>query len=948
MPAPRPTFNPPYDIHLLRGQTIELSGLLEIDRTTAADYIDANATIKYGFQTSFSASANLKITATIGNTASRKPTCKIALNAAAPTDPKFQISSFLVYVIVTDTSDNSTSETALRIHVHQLIQDVWMTPDPFTVYQGMKDARAGLYAHFDDGVVAEIGDIYFGDNGGVVPYTITNKPRITWKCTAAPSLINASGKITTGQLSGDFPVSVSVKYGTKTVSAIGKIQVSTNLSANQTTIQVELVTTGGSPGFSRLNEIPNILFLPEGFTDSGVFEDLVNNYVADLVRNKITSPFDQLKGSINFWKAFVPSREVGLTHRSVLEVYASGTTLNAYSPSVPAKPDSDDASTWTAENLLYFVGVPLKSDEAVDDAVLRLRWENTTRLTAAQLDVLFSVDNALVFGWKSSADRRLPDATDSAFGISVNDYSAAAQDEKHELINFDNRRVQRDFLDGFLGTLRDGQNNLIGPVFVMDKASGNRGKDFDNVIFLLATNAGRAQNETGYLFAGLKLPDDITLTGTLADFRTSRIPPVLPSVLPPMAKATLTHELVHSFGLGDEYGEPNSDYSNKPITDPAVANWPFANYTDGVYLTDEYSNLQAKLDLESPISGGGTALDAFKIKWRYPRIRKCSLVTAISLSGSDMVMTLKSPKADFKVNETVFFRKRRVNRFQMRVYDEKYKVEADIVSPATLAEEFIKYYVKVKSIDSVNNKITIKSDFGTTTVAVELKAGQTRFFKVGQRLGIFEKRVFDPVYTVLRTPATTAGQPDLQTLSLSPEMKVKSVTATSVTLQTVGTTPVPADLTTIHPNEELLLYAVVEAPQKHRSAQYPFAELTAKPVLDYLKANPFPLNANPTHQEIIDTSIVANSSLPQSLVPCCSRRKKEIVGLFSGGMARHGGIYHPAAKCLMFTTTEEDDKKNVHYIELCAVCRYTLINMIDPTRFAKFDEDYMSRKIYPD
>lgn len=158
----------------------------------------------------------------------------------------------------------------------------------------------------------------------------------------------------------------------------------------------------------------------------------------------------------------------------------------------------------------------------------------------------------------------------------------------------------------------------------------------------------------------------------------------------------------------------------------------------------------------------------------------------------------------------------------------------------------------------------------------------------------------------------------------------------------------PAGLTTINPNEELLLYAVIAVPANQRTAQYPYAELIAKPVLDYLHANAFPLNANAAHEEIIDTSTISNSSLPKSLIPCCSRRKKEIIGLFSGGMSYHTEIYHPTAQCLMFTQIEEDKKKKLSYIELCAVCRYTLINLIDPTKFAKFDTDYMSRNIYPD
>jgi hypothetical protein len=956
MPAPRCAFNPPYDIHLLRGQSIELSNLLEIDGTDAPEYTDAHASIKYSFQTSFNASNNLKITATLGNPTSRKPTYLIKLDAAAPADAKFQITSFLVYAIVTDTSDNSTSQAAIRIHVHKTIQKVWMTPDPITVYQGMAGARATVYALFDDKVVAEIGDIYIGDNEEIVKYTITNKVQIKWKCTATPALINDSGRITPGNRSGNHILSITVKYGSQTLTATGTVQLSDALSASQTTIKAELITSGKCPGFDKLNEVPNILFLAEGFTNSTAFGQLLDNYVSDLVSKKISSPFNLLKGSINYWKAFVPSREDGLTYRSVLEVLETEPNrMLGLRAKVATKPASADASTWTAENLLYFVGVPVRNDATVGNTALRLRWENTTKLTAAQLDVLFGPTNGLVASWRSDAECRLPDAKDTAFGISVNDYTAVEQDGQYNLINFDKRRVQRDFLDGFLGGLKDTDNNLIGPVFVMDTPAGHRGKDFDNIIFLLVDGRGRAQNETGYMFSAVNFDSTITLMGTLVDDRVSEVAISVPATIPLRKKGTITHELLHSFGLGDEYGEEPDDnaYKGKIITDPLVVNWPFTAYKDPAYYADEYSNVQPRKDFERPKTGGGTGteLDAYKIKWRYHRIQKCSLVTAVTTSGNDVLMTVKNPKAGFKAGESVFFRKRRVNRYQLRVFDKDMRVVADIVSPATLPSAFTKYYVKVKTIDAANNKLTIKSDFGTNQTTIELMTGQTSFFSVGQRLDIREKRVTDPIFTILRTPATTTGQPDTQTFLLSPELTIKSVAGNQVTVQPVGTATFPAGISTLNPNEEMLLYAAVPVRDNQGTNQYKYAELIAKPILEYLNDNPFPLNANTVHEEIIDTDDIQNSTLPPKYIPCCSRRKKEIIGLYSGGMSYFGGVYHPSAQCMMhgyyLSPSDTKDKKE-QLIELCAVCRYTLINLIDPTKFGDFDADYLTRKIYPD
>ncbi len=955
MPAPRPAFQPPFDIHLMRGQTIQLEHLLEIEGTEAADYIDAHANIKYNFSTSFPASNKLKISAAVGNASSRKPTCKITLDSAAPTDTDYLMGSFVVYVTVTDTTDSTTAETGLRIHVHDAIEEIWMTPNPFTVYQGIESERCALYALFKDGVVAEIGDIYEGDNEGIVDYKLTNKLSIKWISTTA-GLVSNSGKITPGTKTGNHIVKVEVKYGTKTVKTEGEIRISDALTATQAGIKAEKVATGCCPGFAKLNEVPNILFLPEGFKNKEDFEAIVLDYVSDLVSKKISAPFDLLKGSINFWKAFVPSRESGITYRGTLGVYEgvaekgeTGTPLRGYSINSPLKPTDADVNTWSPENLMYVVPLPLKSDETISDGDLRKRWEKTTLLTTAQLDILFDANNSnvLVMSWKSEVERRLPDAKDTAFGISVNDYNAIQNDGDHNLINFDKRRVQREFLDLFLGGLKDTEGNAVGSVFVMDKTTEKRGKDYDNIIFIIAGTRGREQNEEGYLFVLLHDENRMTLTGTLADKRVSEVPVKMLKKLSLVQKATLTHELCHSFGLGDEYGETpdNSDDIGKPVTDAAVAGWDFATYKGAPAGLDEYSNVQAKKDMERPKTSGGTEIDAFKVKWRYHRIQKCSLVSTITASANELTVTLKTPTVAFAANEVVFLRKRRINRQVIVMNDKDFKIEAIVVSPGTLPKYFIGgYHLKIKAIDAANHKINLARYDGTRR-EVELLPGQTAFFRNGQRVYLFKERASDAIQTTIRIPSATAGQPDtIGGYTLSKALKVKSRSGGTVTLEALDGTAIDAQIKTLNANEEMLLYATVAPPEALVTNQYKYAELTSKLILDYLNTNAYPLNANAAHEEIIDEDTVQTSSLPKELVPCCSRRKKEIVGIYSGGTRHHGEIYHPTAQCLM--RTHNIDEKE--YVELCAVCRYTLVNMINPLKFGDFDKDYLERKIYPE
>ncbi|GAB4042315.1 zinc metalloprotease [Spirosoma litoris] len=969
MSAPQPSFHPPYDIHLLWGQAIDLLVLLELDQTDVDDYLDgldASRRVSYQFIPSFLPTADLKITFKNDGTVDR-PSCLIELANTPPGDWFNLINNFLVSVVVTDSTNPakvSVTQTAIRIHIHKSIQDVWITPSPLTVYQDMDSARFCVYALFDDGVVAEIGNLFEGDNGDEIDYSITNPIQLKWSSSTA-GLIDSDGEITPVQDTQDHDVTLKVTYGTQTFTRTGTVRMSDVLNANQTAIRVREVANSESPGFAKLNQVPNILFLPEGFTDVGDFNRLVDNYVADLIGNKITAPFNWLKGSINFWSAFVPSRENGITHRGMLEVIENpretgdnGPTMRGVKPTKAVKPDDEDASTWEFENLLYYVGFPVKGDETLSDFQLKFRWEQTTLLSSIQLSVLFPDPDGdtdqpnnydLITLWKSSVDRRLPDAKDSAFGVTVNDYIAFDNDGDYRDVNFDQRRVQRRFLDGFLGGLKDRKNNPVGPVFVRGTATTSRGKDYDNIIFLVAdTQGGREQNANGYLFILLDDDGSPTLPGTLADNRVSAAPVSIPAKLPLEQKAVLTHELGHSFGLGDEYGEstPDDDYDNRYVGSSKVASWPFARYQKPAYFTDGDSNVQPKVDFERPSSHGPepTEIDAYRIKWRYHRTRKASLVSSPSFANNTLTVTANDPSVRFSPGETVFLRKRRINRQVLRLKNTDSTKRADIISPTTFPKGYLLKRHTVLQVNAASNKLTIKPQSGSgSQQELELVAGQADFFKKGERVRIYRERASDPIQTIIRTPSPTDPDHDTIAILLSPALKVESVTNAQVVLS-IPTGTLQTELQILQADEEMLLYAPITA--DGATAQYPYAELISRPILDYLNTNPYALNANKAHKEIIDTSDIQNSSLPSSLVPCCSRRKKEIVAVYSGGARTHGDIYHPTAQCMM-NTSSTGKKEKRHYIELCAVCRYTLVNMISPASFRKFDEDYMNRKIYP-
>jgi hypothetical protein len=67
------------------------------------------------------------------------------------------------------------------------------------------------------------------------------------------------------------------------------------------------------------------------------------------------------------------------------------------------------------------------------------------------------------------------------------------------------------------------------------------------------------------------------------------------------------------------------------------------------------------------------------------------------------------------------------------------------------------------------------------------------------------------------------------------------------------------------------------------------------------------------------------------------RLKSQIIGAFEGGHAYNCEVYHPSGDCVML------DPINAR--QFCHVCRYAMVDQIDPLQHGAIDRDY--EKIYP-
>jgi hypothetical protein len=65
----------------------------------------------------------------------------------------------------------------------------------------------------------------------------------------------------------------------------------------------------------------------------------------------------------------------------------------------------------------------------------------------------------------------------------------------------------------------------------------------------------------------------------------------------------------------------------------------------------------------------------------------------------------------------------------------------------------------------------------------------------------------------------------------------------------------------------------------------------------------------------------------------CFKNKTRIIGLYEGGAQRARDIFHPAGNCMM-----RDDHDEA--AEFCHVCRYVIVDMVDPSKHFEIDLDY--------
>ena len=550
--------------------------------------------------------------------------------------------NFLIEIDGVGPAHATDNTEVIRVHVHLAVADVWLTPRTLTVRPsdpaspaGVTRCRFAVHALFDTGIT---GDLTLGHG-------------VTWK-TAAPAAVHRNVK-PSGLLvidAADVPPK-DIEITAKLPASLGgattppaKLQIRPAWASEAARPKATIVTGSAHAGelwegVVRPESVPNVLLVSDGFRaqDGPNFDKVVDTIVHHLKTDYFTRPFDLVSTRMNFWKAFVPTADLGLSVRSEVFSYDGDAGILAeVMPTVEKPPEP--GTSWTLENLLYAVGLPVPGDlfdENGDPKTpknLRDEWAKIVE------DDLSDVPDKIIEDrsdpdkttWKKLAmGRGFIEQLDAFPGLSLGAPPAANARDNTRLRLYDEHGGVP-ALNTFLSVLQaapaangniafTGTGKPIGDLWVND----DEAYEFMNStlqVFVSSFEGGRPTN-AGRIAMGVRdgdIPIQVKMIPGRVDFQLDLTDP--PQDIETNLCRTTAHELGHSFGLGDEYRDIKDTFTG-----------------DEEQLADK-SNLQGEDDAQVEVEEGGVTkkvLHGDEIKWRWHRIHKAAVISDPILEAGD-------------------------------------------------------------------------------------------------------------------------------------------------------------------------------------------------------------------------------------------------------------------------------------------------------------------------
>ncbi|HKF00131.1 MAG TPA: hypothetical protein VKG45_14520 [Actinomycetes bacterium] len=771
--------------------------------------------------------------------------------------PPPRLRSFVVQAEVTSTFRDTHGEEAqqswtarVRVHVHDAIERLWLTPPSLTVREGATNMRFTVLARFADGS--------FGDLTNWCPSTADNlhagvfvhardsaDPELAWSA-SSPDGSAGLEETADGEPVGERTSVLRCTAGGGAGATVTVHRPLPPSTATQATAEVHCQQPWSSgvrvnhlagAGFAAMADpgVRNVLFLPDGFeaADRATFERCVRRLVARLSHRRRTRPFDLLKDRFNYFQAWVASPQAGISVLDELDRVQEGADSPA-GDGVPVplpRPPDPAAAKWSLAELIDQVGLPTPADDP-DGSPLDAPREAAWQALHGPAVTIGRAQDAYP-QWLALNDRALVNERDTAFHTAKSSRPTLTPDRGEFSIGLHPLRLDDDDLEAFLTALQDDHGR---PLAEERKVWTRQGKDRDLVVILCrtghkgGTNNPRVNDEGlgHYACVALDQEEEHHLVdaagGTGFDVRVQPVP----SDLVPLVWLAAAHELSHSLTLEDEYGGPG-------ILTPEGAD----DLAGG-------ANVQLRSEVDF-----GSGLDAEAIAWRWPRIAAAGVLRAV----------IERPPAE-------------TDPFRLRLepgHARSFR-NGDVVRVRTRP---------VATAVGSSDPLTVTVD-GDDLIATP---------RMGSRLDTGRYPAGSVVLLPLREP-----EPEPFELGADLELVARSVR------ERIGDTRRPLDAASDRP---------CVPPQD------PLAWRAPTPPLDFAAAAPRP-----------------------------PRWSVWIVGLYEQGGGFGCGVYRPTGICLMRLQLREPAVAGFEgAVEFCPVCRYAIVDLVDPTRHPALDRDYARR--YP-
>jgi hypothetical protein len=753
--------------------------------------------------------------------------------------PDDRVENFLVKAVATarNGAETSTAEAWTRVHVHQSVERIWLTPNPMTIHEGsFSNPRFTLLGEFDDGVVADmtrIGDTVAAWRG-----------RVTWTSNIATVTVTDTGRLeATARADAQITASFQPPGGgaPETDTATARVVPPWSDGADLTLV---------SGDADRRERVPNVLFMAEGFDESAADRDAFNRIVDTVVdglrKNHLIYPWPLLHASVNFWSAFTAGRQAGATRRT--EVYIKdpdAQNVPFFRVPEPEQPKPTD-NKWTLAQLVHQIGLPVPDDAAsdLDELLPELRARYGDHITKERIEDNFS-------RWIRLANRRLLNLRDSMLCFTAGERPRAKtpSGEDPNIFDTDFDRISNNDIHALLDGLRHN-----GTTIGLDHW-GPTGRD-RALVCVLTRSSGRSVASSDYFVASLA--HGKTERASDAPHQQLELVPIeLPKEGDDLNWLVylFAHECGHAFGLGDEYGEGGIKKGDH------FERFEEADAT-GV---EESPNLHAratirKVDPSDP--DAANEIDASKIKWAsWLRISHAAAVTTRpSVSGTELQLDVRSGALRFGDGERVRIRQVLLRRN---------------------AEHILEYNDPLRS-----GPLKVKRRPDDTHLVLEADGapaiGETPLPHIGATVMTDVEAAPIIVYRPTRHPIPGSVQPT-EVAVLSPLVAVH-----------ISTTDRPLNVKADEP------YVCV--------------------IDDRGIQNPRNLPILPTQK------------------PCY---EPLIIGLYDGGRRFHCEVFHPGGVCNM-----RDHYEGENHRRFCQVCRYVLVDIIDPTKHGDLDAVYHKEYAY--